>query len=79
MKISPADRDSAVWQRLRAYYSERLALLRVMNDGDNAEIATARLRGRIAEIKHLLDMEADDAHVTAQPADGMQSMSFANE
>lgn len=79
MKISPADRESAVWQRLRAHYTDRLAVLRVMNDGDNDEIATARLRGRIAEIKYLLDLESDDDQITAQPADGMQGMSFAQE
>lgn len=78
MKLTHADRASAAWQRLRAHYAERLSVLRSMNDGDIDEVATARLRGRIAEIKNLLAL--DDDEDPAQLADGTGSpMSSAHE
>ena len=54
MKLTPQDLQSAVWLKLEAYLNERLAALRAQNDGELDEVATARLRGRIAATKELL-------------------------
>lgn len=40
--------------KLRLYYEARLSDLRRRNDGDLDLAATARLRGQIAECRHLL-------------------------
>lgn len=65
--------------RLHAHYTQRLADLRVQNDGDKDDIWTARQRGRIAEIKILLDL-GEEHEVAAQQADSIaDAMSFANE
>lgn len=53
--------------------------MRAMNDGQLDEVMTARTRGRIVEIKALLDLGSND-EVTAQSADSIaDAVSFANE
>lgn len=44
-----------MWQKLESHLNARIDLMRCQNDGDLNEIATARLRGRIKELKDLLD------------------------
>lgn len=56
-KLNPGDRQSAAWQSLKNHYTKRLALLRQQNDTDQDERKTARLRGQIAEVKALLELE----------------------
>jgi len=53
-KLSPEERDSAIWRGIEGKLKARLESLRVKNDGDATPEATARLRGRIAEVKDLL-------------------------
>ncbi len=58
--VLPSDRQSALWQRLKAHLEARLAYLRAKNDsaklsGDD----TAKLRGQIAEVKALLTLGTD--------------------
>lgn len=67
MTLTPIERTSALWQKLRAHYTERLAELRTRNDGGLDPQATARLRGQIAEVKILLTL-GDES--TAQPVVG---------
>jgi uncharacterized protein involved in exopolysaccharide biosynthesis len=57
--IDSHDRQSAVWKRLKEYYEARLTMLRSQNDANLTADQTARLRGRIVEVKRLLDLDTD--------------------
>ena len=48
------DIQSATWQKTRAHIQARIDLLRKQNDNDADQESTAKLRGRIAELKKLL-------------------------
>ncbi len=50
---------SAIWQKISRYAKGRIDTLRKRNDGDLSEQETAKLRGKIAAFKELLDL-ADD-------------------
>jgi hypothetical protein len=58
-RLAPHERANEVWMRLEKHLADRLETLRVQNDGDQSEEATAKLRGRIAEIKALLNVGKD--------------------
>jgi len=51
LELTPIERRSDVVRKLVAYYEDRLARLRVKNDGDLDDKETARLRGQISECK----------------------------
>lgn len=55
--LNDLERKSELWLKLKKHYEERLAQMRRKNDNDLNERDTAELRGRIKEIKELLDME----------------------
>lgn len=57
--LSDTDRQAAVWLKLKKHMQDRLAVLRQQNDGDRDFDETQKLRGRIAELKRLLDLDAD--------------------
>ena len=57
--LSPSDRQSAVWQKLKPYLDAQLEALRRKNDADLAPEKTQRLRGRIAAVKDLLSLGTD--------------------
>ena len=57
--LTEMDRHSATWKKLQAHYEDRLAKLRVENDGRLNADDTARLRGRIHECKALLALGTD--------------------
>ena len=57
--IDTHDRQSAVWLRLKEFYEARLTLLRSSNDGQLTAEQTAKIRGRIAEVKALLALEKE--------------------
>lgn len=65
MKLTQQERQSALWLKLEAYMTQKLADLRKQNDGDMSLEATARLRGRIAQMKFLLALGEDQEQ--AQP------------
>jgi len=52
--LDDLDRNSPVWRKVEAYIEERIDELRMQNDTDKDATETARLRGRIAELKILL-------------------------
>lgn len=56
MKLSPDELNSPLWMKLKAEWEGRLADLRAGNDGELDDKATAKQRGRIAEVKRNLDM-----------------------
>lgn len=58
-RLDYAEKHSPVWAELKKHLVERLAELRASNDEDRPADQTARLRGRIAEIKYILSLEQD--------------------
>lgn len=59
IQLNDHDKQSALWKKLTTHYTGQLAKLRNQNDGVQSEIETARLRGRIAEIKTFLKLAED--------------------
>jgi hypothetical protein len=57
--LDPIERQSAVWLKLKKQLEARLAMLRMKNDSDLSPHRTARLRGRIEEVKALLSLGTD--------------------
>ena len=55
-ELTTSEQSTAVWQKLEAHLRERLAGKRKANDAYHSEAATADLRGRIAELKHLIGL-----------------------
>lgn len=53
-KLEPSDRTSPTWIRLEAHLKARIELCHLQNDQDLDPVATAKLRGRITELKALL-------------------------
>ena len=54
MTLEPHEINSPLWAKLKAHYENELAVLRERNDGDLDEIKTAKLRGRLLQIKEFL-------------------------
>jgi len=54
LKLTEVEIHSALWLRISEHLREKLNALRIENDGNRDEISTARLRGRIAQIKEFL-------------------------
>ena len=58
MTLSERERSDPLMMRLRDEYKARLEKLRADNDNDAPELATAKRRGQILEIKRFLEMWA---------------------
>lgn len=56
-KLTPHEAQSAVWKKVKEVLNERLDKHRASNDKNLDEVSTAKLRGQIAEIKFLLDLD----------------------
>ena len=56
IKINEIEAKSATWLKIEAWATERIMAFRKRNDGDLDEIATAKLRGKIAALNELLDL-----------------------
>jgi len=54
--LNNEERHSQAWTKAKSYMEKRIALLRSRNDSDLDERKTARLRGSIAELKHLISL-----------------------
>lgn len=57
MKLTEQERHSELWRKLKAHFEARLQKHRVANDKAQAAEETAKLRGRIAELKELMNLE----------------------
>ena len=55
--LSEQDKNNPLWGALMAYFENRLQALRTKNDGALSEADTANIRGRIAEIKAMMNLE----------------------
>lgn len=66
MKLTEADKLSALWRKLEPYLQDRLDACRKQNDGDLSPEQTHRLRGEIAAYKRILAL-ANAERVQAEP------------
>jgi hypothetical protein len=56
-ELTESERHSAFWGRLMKHFEDRLSLLRAQNDANKDEMETAMQRGKIAEIKRILELD----------------------
>lgn len=54
IKLTAADKHSALWGKLSTHMGSRLEAYRNRIEGNLSPDETTKLRGRIAELKHLL-------------------------
>jgi len=60
-KLTQTELDSALWKRIEREITARLDTHRITNDSVSLDAqATARIRGQIAELKHLLTWAVKD-------------------
>lgn len=58
--LTPSDKASGLWARLKAHLEDRLAAARMRNDDPNqGAFETATIRGEIKTIKALLRLDVD--------------------
>lgn len=67
MMLDAVDRQSLTWTKLREHYESRLNTLRRQNDGDLDERQTAKLRGRIAEVKAMIALGDEAQKIEQEP------------
>jgi len=56
--LTDIEKQTAVWKKITEHLEERLADLRAQNDTSKSAGDTEKLRGRIAEVKHLLGLDS---------------------
>lgn len=54
--LTDEDRQSPLWRRLEAHFTDKLARLRVQNDAALTEQQTSALRGRIDTLKAIINL-----------------------
>lgn len=57
LQLSEDELRSALWMKLAAHFENKLIRYRKKNDGNLGTDDTARLRGRIAEVKEILALD----------------------
>jgi hypothetical protein len=62
--LTPHDKASSAWVRIKQHLEARLVTLRTQNDKTMPEAETENLRGRIAEVKELLALDKDEVTFT---------------
>jgi GTP1/Obg family GTP-binding protein len=55
--LNEAESQTALWQKIKKHLEQRLETARNKNDGDLNEVETAKLRGRITELKSFLALD----------------------
>lgn len=63
LSLSRADRESALWSRLKRYIQDRLTVLRIENDHPMPEPERNRQVGRIAELKLMESLDEEPVTV----------------
>lgn len=59
LKLSRDEKSSRLFTRLMEHWEDRLQSLRLQNDGDHDPVSSAKLRGRIAELKLNLSLDKE--------------------
>ena len=60
MKLEAHEKQSALWLKLESHIEQRIDTLRRMNDSELDPTQTARLRGRIVELRALVALSRDE-------------------
>jgi hypothetical protein len=68
-KLSQAEQQSALWLKLKEHALKRLEQLRVQNENNLDATETAKLRGRIAEIKSFLKLDTPASEIASNAGD----------
>lgn len=68
LKLTLDEIQSPLWLKLRAYLEDRRDDHRMRNDAALGEVETAKIRGRIAEIKEIL-ARAEQATTNTETTD----------
>lgn len=55
--LNAAEKQTALWAKIKAHLEAKLETCRKQNDGDADAVQTAKMRGRILEIKSFLALE----------------------
>lgn len=66
--LTALERQSALWQTLKPRLEQRLEMLRRKNDRPLSDDDTARLRGRIEEVKYILSLGTDTPSIESEEA-----------
>ena len=64
MKLSLAERESALWRKIEEEMNSRLQVLREKNDGNHDASTTSEIRGQIRQIKEVLAWGQIDPQIT---------------
>jgi len=59
LQLSQRDKQSDTWRLLLSYFELRLQAVREQNDGGHSAEVTSNLRGQIAVLKELIDLNKD--------------------
>ena len=59
IELTHADKHTGTWDKLQRYWEQELNDLRKKNDFDLDPVATAKLRGRIEQVKGFLSMDKE--------------------
>lgn len=59
--LTPADRQSALWRRLKSEFTTELELLRTDLERTQSEATTASIRTRLQLLREILALERDPA------------------
>ncbi|OGT57521.1 MAG: hypothetical protein A3E01_08255 [Gammaproteobacteria bacterium RIFCSPHIGHO2_12_FULL_63_22] len=63
--LNDQDLQTAVWKKITAHLEQRIQALRERNDKELDDTKTAKLRGRIAEVKELMALDQPAPSVDA--------------
>lgn len=55
-----ADFDTQTWRNLKKHFETELEALRMSNDSNLNEVTTAHLRGRINQLKAIINLDKPD-------------------
>ncbi len=65
--LTHEEKNSPLWRKLMSHWAGQLDAMRLQNDGALSELETARLRGRIVELKTNLALNNDKPDLQAPP------------
>lgn len=64
INLTAIEKESALWKRIEREASDRLAELRIQNDGNLDANQTAKVRGQISMCKEVLNWATIDPQIT---------------
>lgn len=69
MKLTKPEKDSAAWQRVKAWAESELVRHRIQLEADKSDLQTAKLRGQITAIKELIRLEEEVVRPVTESTD----------